>query len=80
MVLKYPNIEGAQIPPDEPVFVIRAQDALALEMVLAYVAMYCSKYIEKVDAKVIDELGRHYDVILDWQAANPEKVKMADRL
>lgn len=78
MVLKYPHGGGAQIPPDEPVFVIRAQDGLALEMVRFYAYTYQVEYGQMADEKVVDELQAHYKAIEDWQKANPEKVKMAD--
>ena len=79
MVLKYPHVGGAQIPPDEPVFVIRAQDRLALAMIRFYVTVYHIRYGDKVDNKVLEELAAHRKAIEDWQKANPEKVKMADR-
>jgi hypothetical protein len=57
--------------PDEPVFTLRAQDALAPEIVRewAYRAIAAGSPLEKVD-----EARRCADAMENWQIANTKKV------
>lgn len=57
----------------EPVFLIRAQDKVAIEAVNAYLSF-------AFDVKA-NNLGRVRDLrdrIRDWQEANPKRVKVPD--
>jgi hypothetical protein len=80
LVRKAPGVDGPPIPADEPVLVIRAQDELALEMVTHYIGRHIFKYHSYAPLDpIVVELDAHRQAILEWQAANPDRVKRADR-
>jgi hypothetical protein len=62
----------------EPVFVIRAQDALALQMIRDYRYAYTDAYGENDNKDFTDSLERVYDVFEEWQENNKEQVKKPD--
>jgi hypothetical protein len=62
---------------NEPVFVIRAQDALALQTIRDYRFAYEDAYGTD-DGAFTDSLERVYDVFEEWQENNKEKVKQPD--
>lgn len=76
-VTKAPNITGPQVPDDEPVLVIRAQDVLAPEMMDYYLNRYLSLPTVMRDPAVVEELQSHRQALLQWQETHPTKV--ADR-
>ena len=78
VVRKADGIDGPPIPDDEPCVVIRGQDFLAIGMLATYIGMYKAGPGPK-DSRVIEELEAHFERLLDWQDANPDKVKWADR-
>lgn len=55
---------AAQIPTNEPVFLIRGQDALAVEVM----EFYLRRYIEQAayDEVVVVELARHIRRVRAW--------------
>lgn len=57
--------------PDEPIFTLRAQDALAPELVREWA--YRAKVAGTPDDKV-NEARRCADAMEDWQIANTKKV------
>lgn len=67
--------ERKQVPDDEPVFVIRAADALACPLLSAYYNL-CTKNGAAVDHAVSVEA--EYTRFADWQEAHPERVKLPD--
>jgi hypothetical protein len=79
LVRKAPGVGGNPIPHDEPVIVIRGQDALAVLMLDLYVLLYMDTYRTRADRDVINELAQHRAHLVDWQHANVDKVKRADR-
>jgi hypothetical protein len=62
----------------EPVFVIRAQDQLALQIIRDYRFAYEDAYGIAADVDFKDSLERVYDVFEEWQENNKEKVKKPD--
>lgn len=77
IVSKAQGVGGNPIPADEPVLVIRAQDLLAVESMCNYIKAYDD--LPNGDPEVMADLGRHLSALIAWQAANPEKIKVADR-
>lgn len=67
---------SGRIPAAEPVFLVRGQDALAVEVLEHYIDMYQEQ--PGHDPRILAELDEHLDAIIDWQALNPDKVKVAD--
>lgn len=78
-VTKAPHVGGPPIPDDEPCLVIRAQDPLAAYVLNAYLTAYRARYGAKRDLGVDRDLQAHADTLNAWQAAHPDRVKMADR-
>jgi hypothetical protein len=74
---KRSGVGGRPIDHDEPVIVIRAQDVLAPVMMLRYMELY--EPFENADPGVLEECREHLAAIIEWQADNPERVKVADR-
>jgi hypothetical protein len=66
--------DGTPIPADEPVFVIRAQDAYALDAVAAYRRLVDGV----VGADMILDLDRHAAAIMVWRQAHPDRIKVPD--
>ncbi len=75
--VKYGNVttEFGNIPDDEPVIVFRARDVTTPDL-LAYYLMRCVKK---------GSPQRHLEILLtainrfrEWQAANPDKVRVPD--
>jgi len=62
----------------EPVFIVRAQDALALQIIRDYRYAYTDAYGEDSDSNFVDSLERVYEVFEEWQDINKEKVKKPD--
>jgi hypothetical protein len=62
----------------EPVFVIRAQDALALQSIRDYRYAFTDAYGEDSNKEFTESLERVYEVFEEWQENNPEKVKQPD--
>lgn len=62
---------GKAIPDDEPVFILRAQDMLALEALRAYL----SSVIDPVHAAVV---GSRFDDFSAFAATHPDRMKMPD--
>jgi hypothetical protein len=74
--MKYPRDRTIDqiVRPDEPVFIIRAQDAISIAAIVAYAA-----HARNVGAR--DVAMEAQDVALQfqaWQFDNPEKVKVPD--
>jgi hypothetical protein len=61
----------------EPVFIIRAQDALALQMIRDYRYAYTDYYGEE-NPSLVEDLERTYEVFDEWQQNNADKVKQPD--
>ena len=61
----------------EPVFIVRAQDALALQIVRDYRYAYTDAYGED-NQSLVEDLERTYEVFEEWQEINADKVKQPD--
>lgn len=67
--------ERGNIPPDEPVFILRAQDALAPLAVVAYLKL-CEE--EGTTENHLTEVGLAYATLAEWQSEHPDRVKTPD--
>jgi len=61
------------IMPD--MFVIKPHDKLALPAIRAWIG---EAYMEGVNKEKILKAVEHYNAVLEWQQANPTKVKVPD--
>ena len=83
---KYPAIrELLEIPPGEPLFIVRGQDVLAPVAVAAYRALYnVALQIEtlKLDKEVTKHFSDHLKAVeqqmMSWQVRHPSSVKFPD--
>lgn len=73
--LKYGHIAIAGVPADEPVFVLRAQDAAAVQTIMYYRA---SAEAHGADAELVEGVSRAVNDITRWQFAHPGRVKVPD--
>ena len=64
------------IPDDEPVFILRAQDALAVPRIQEWITAADQAGVPL--SKITNAIDQHRDPFLVWQAANPSKVKLPD--
>ncbi|HEY1248637.1 MAG TPA: hypothetical protein VGE97_06600 [Nitrososphaera sp.] len=62
----------------EPVFVIRAQDELALQILRDYRFAYTDAYGEEADQNFVENMERIYEVFEEWQENNAESVGKPD--
>lgn len=62
----------------EPVFVIRAQDALALQILRDYRFAYADAYGDEADGDFTERLERVYEIFEEWQENNRDEVKKPD--
>jgi hypothetical protein len=60
-------------PADEPLFLLRGQDALAPGVVMSY-AMACADAHASEEHR--DGAWRTHDALVDWQAEHPDRVKV----
>ncbi len=72
------------IPADEPVFLLRAQDPLSIDLLEDYIEKLEQELDERVpnitddNVQKLDDLRPHLDRFRDWQALHPDKVKLPD--
>ena len=65
--------EGGKLPPDEPVFVIRGRDLLAVPVIRFY-----AEKAEERGSPVFGQVMDVADAIVLWQQAHPERCKLPD--
>lgn len=65
----------SKLPDDEPVFTLRAQDATAPLAVEAWARVAAASGVSPEKVKVA---LAHAQAMREWQAANPDKVKLPD--
>ena len=65
----------SQIPDDEPVFILRGQDLLALETVRHWMILARRA---GVNAEKMRAVELHHDAILNFRIGNPNRVKVPD--
>ena len=63
------------IPEDEPVFLLRAQDVSSVETLYRYIFL---QEVPGNDPSFLEELRRIRNEFEDWQVKNSDKVKRAD--
>lgn len=73
--LKYGTLHIEGVPDDEPVFVLRSQDAAALSTVAHYAAEV-NRHGASLEHQ--ERIGRAYHAMAGWQFANPGRVKVPD--
>jgi hypothetical protein len=75
---KYGNItiERGDIPDDEPVFLLRAQDSTMCPTLSAYHSA-CTR--AGSPQQHLDAIERAYTRVADWQEAHPDRVKTPGR-
>ena len=69
------KMDGTPIPDDEPLILFRAKDKL-LPQVLENYKKLCQD--AGCQPQQVESLGPLVQQIKDWQAANPDKVKLPD--
>lgn len=74
---KFGQLEIPGIPEDEPVFVIRAKDAISAMAVSAYKDIRLNQS-EPPSEEFVDHLDDEVSKFVLWQADNPELVKLPD--
>lgn len=63
---------GQAIPEDEPVFILRARDRVAIHAIRIYVVL-CQ--VDMVDDERVEQLFAVIDRFCSWMMLNPGKVK-----
>ena len=73
--LSHPHVAAiAHIPGNEPIFVLRAQDKFAIEVV-EYWCVLAGREISNIKMKkALDDRN----TMVEWQKQNPDKVKIPD--
>ena len=75
-LLASPHVQAVlHIPEDEPIFVLRAQDALVQPTINAWLKI---AEHNKVNLEKIKAVKHDYEMALEWQRNNPTKVKIPD--
>jgi hypothetical protein len=72
--LKYGQVDIPGVPNDEPVFVLRAQDVLALPTIAEYRRMAMGAGCERTHLAAIDDV---HDAVRGWQNGG-NRVKVPD--
>lgn len=85
MADKYPAVKALlEIPEDEPIFILRAQDRLSSGTIRGYIERYAAipdeDYGDGLEdaAGFIDHLGEIETVFTHWQRDNADRVKIPD--
>lgn len=72
----YPQVkELLEIPEDEPIFIVRAQDGLSRAILKRYMEV---SEITSRDDDFLDELYELSETFYTWQQNNADKVKLPD--
>jgi hypothetical protein len=72
----YPQIkELLQIPHDEPIFILRAQDQTSVDTLDHYIS---ENETEGNDPSWLEEMRKVANEFEDWQIKNSRKIKRAD--
>lgn len=72
---KYGQIDILGIPDDEPVFIIRAKDALAVPATQDYLHRAVKS---NCNEEFVTRTGQSIELIAEWQNANQDRVKVPD--
>jgi hypothetical protein len=72
----YPAIkELLEIPEDEPIFILRAQDALAADSIFDYKKRVEANNVPSEFVRGVGQVIHDFDM---WQRENPKRVKLPD--
>ena len=69
------KMDGTPIPDDEPLILFRAKDKLLPQVIENYKKL-CQD--AGCQPQQIETLGQLIQQVKDWQAANPDKVRLPD--
>ena len=69
------TLEQGGVPDDEPVFVVRAKDATAVEL-LSYYWLLCQQY--GASQAQLDAIRAESQRLMAWQRAHRDEVKVPD--
>lgn len=79
------KLEGIELKPDEPWFLLRGQDKLTPYAMEAYADLLAEEAPDMDTAEGVDRLlemaadiRSHAQAVRDWQKANPQYVKLPD--
>lgn len=74
---KYGRItaEHKEIPEDEPVFIIRGKDCLAVPTIDYYISQVATR---APNQQFLEQVSAVCDYIQEWQRANPHRVSNPD--
>ena len=67
--------DGTPVPEDEPFFVLRGQDSLAVKAIHRYL-MLCKEH--GCSDEHLETIAHNSMVIQHWQSQNPDLVKLPD--
>ena len=69
------KLDGTPIPVDEPLILFRGKDKLLLPLLEHYKELCAANGSPTALLEILQE---RMDIIKDWQAANPDKLKIPD--
>ncbi len=69
------KLDGTPIPDDEPIILFRAKDKLTPQMLEAYKKLCLDAGCQPGQIESLDPMIEKFK---NWQAANPDKVKLPD--
>jgi hypothetical protein len=70
-----------EIPASEPIFILRAQDRLSVEMIEHYRRFYTQRMMmdqQMPDAQFTADLDECISEFIDWQQRHPDDIKLPD--
>jgi hypothetical protein len=75
---KYGKLDIPGIPDDEPVFVLRAKDKLAVRTLYKYEILAMSRGGSDIPQEFLDNVTQVIDKFEEWAEKNPDKMKLPD--
>lgn len=84
MKYKVEKLDGTPIPADEPVFVLRAKDVLAVNVLRAYLISYrsakdtSSGFFPSPESLFDSEISEIIEMFIAFANDNPDKMKLPD--
>lgn len=75
MFTKSTNETLKKVEDDEPIFVIRSKDILAIEIIYRWIEEAINY---DVNEEKIEKARQHLDAVMNWRNQNPNKVKIPD--
>lgn len=75
---KYGQIDVPGIPEDEPIFILRAQDVLAIATISRYKNLRLTAEEDPPSSEWVNDLDHVGEEFFAWAQANPDKIKLPD--